>query len=154
MENIRTYVDTSVFGGVFDVEFKTPSKIFFDQIKSGQFKLVISAVVREEIEPAPKNIKDFFEKMLPYAEIINISENALKLRNAYLHANIVTSQYSDDALHVALASTSGCSLIVSWNFKHIVHYEKIPLYNAVNMINGYNQISIHSPLEVIKYEKD
>jgi hypothetical protein len=31
-------------------------------------------------------------------------------------------------------------------------YEKIPLYNAVNVLRGYNQIAIYSPLEVIKYE--
>ncbi|MDJ0509521.1 MAG: hypothetical protein QNJ64_09750 [Crocosphaera sp.] len=57
-----------------------------------------------------------------------------------------------DALHVALASVSGCSMIVSWNFKHIVHFQKIPLYRAINAVKGYAQIDIYSPLEVINYE--
>jgi hypothetical protein len=48
---------------------------------------------------------------------------------------------------------SGCSLIVSWNFKHIVHFEKIPLYNAINTVNGFQNIAIFSPQEVIKYEE-
>jgi len=39
-----------------------------------------------------------------------------------------------DALHVALASVAGCTMIVSWNFKHIVHFPKIPLYRAINVI--------------------
>ena len=47
---------------------------------------------------------------------------------------------------------SAMSLIVSWNFKHIVHCEKIPLYNAVNALRGYTSIGICSPLEVIRYE--
>ncbi len=64
----------------------------------------------------------------------------------------MTPKSSDDALHVALATVSGCSLIVSWNFKHIVHFEKIPLYNAINAVNGFANIAIFSPLEVIKYE--
>ena len=64
------------------------------------------------------------------------------------------SKYSDDALHVAVATVSGCSLIVSWNFKHIVHFQKIPLYNAINAIQGYPQIAIFSPLEVIRYEDE
>lgn len=152
MRNVRTYVDTSVFGGVFDEEFEKPSKTFFDQIKGGQFNLVVSAVVQEEMIPSPQSVRDFFEEMLPYMEIANISTDALELRNAYLDAKIVSNKYSDDALYVALATVSGCSLIVSWNFKHIVHYEKIPLYNAVNVLRGYDQIAIYSPLEVIKYE--
>ena len=56
------------------------------------------------------------------------------------------------ALHVALATTNRCRLIVSWNFKHIVHFDKIPLYNGVNLINGYDTLSINTPSEVIDYE--
>jgi hypothetical protein len=51
----------------------------------------------------------------------------------------------------SVATIPECSIIVSWNFKHIVNFEKIPLYNAINIINGYKQVAIHSPLEVIKY---
>jgi len=77
----------------------------------------------------------------------------LKLRVAYLKADIVTNKYSNDALHVALATVTNCKIIVSWNFKHIVHFKKIPLYNAVNILQGYEQIAIYSPLEVIRYEE-
>jgi len=41
---------------------------------------------------------------------------------------------------------------VSWNFKHIVHFQKIPLYRAINTIKGYAEINIYSPPEVINYE--
>ena len=41
---------------------------------------------------------------------------------------------------------------VSWNFRHIVHFDKIPLYNGVNLINGFESISINTPAEVIAYE--
>jgi hypothetical protein len=53
---------------------------------------------------------------------------------------------------VALATANRCRLIVSWNFKHIVHFDKIPLYNGVNLINGYDTLSINTPSEVIAYE--
>ena len=33
-----------------------------------------------------------------------------------------------------------------------VHFDKIPKYNAVNTLNGYGQIGIYSPLEVISYD--
>lgn len=151
-ENIRVYADTSVFGGVFDSEFDLASQKFFDQVKRDEFKLVTSAVVYEEILPAPEEVRLFFEEMLQHAEIIEVTRETLDLRDAYMKENIVTSKYLDDALHVALATVSGCQIILSWNFKHIVHYHKIPLYNAVNTLKGYNHIKIFSPLEVIKYD--
>jgi len=148
----RIYLDTSVFGGVFDEEFIKPSKVLFEQIKSGLYTLVTSAVVQQEIIGAPQVVIDFFDEMIPFAELIEVNENALKLRNAYLGANILSARYSEDALHVALATVAECKLLVSWNFKHIVHFDKISLYNAVNVLNGYNSISIFSPQEVISYE--
>ena len=44
--------------------------------------------------------------------------------------------------HVALASAHHCRCIVSWNFKHIVHFDKIPLYNGVNLINGFDGVLV------------
>ena len=152
MPPIRVYADTSVFGGVFDEEFQVASRTFFEQVRSGRFQLVTSAIVQEEIAPAPIEVREFFAGLLGIMEVADVSEDALGLRVAYLDAGIVSPKWSDDALHVAIATTSGCSLIVSWNFKHIVHFEKIPLYNAVNTLKGYSHIGIFSPLEVIRYE--
>jgi len=154
MKRPRIYADTSVFGGVFDNEFRAPSEEFFEEIRKGRFSLVTSAVVQAEIDPAPQQVKDLFEEMLAISELIDITEEAISLRDAYLETKIVSANYSDDALHVALATVSECSLIVSWNFRHIVHFEKIPLYNAVSTLHGYKGIAIFSPLEVIHYEED
>jgi predicted nucleic acid-binding protein len=151
-KEIKVYVDTSVFGGVFDDEFDIASQRFFNQVKQDEFILVTSAVVQEEIERAPEDVRSFFLEMLPYSEITGITQESLDLRNAYLKANIVSQKYSNDALHVALASIAYCDIILSWNFKHIVRFDKIPLYNAVNILNGYKPISIFSPWEVIKYD--
>ena len=153
MKVIRVYVDTSVFGGVFDEEFQIVSRKFFKQIKEKQFALVTSAVVKEELMVAPKKVQDLFTEISKDAEILNITEDALKLQHSYLKAKIVPSNFSNDALHVALATVSRCQLIVSWNFKHIVHFRKIPLYNKINVDQGYTQVGIFSPLEVIVYEE-
>lgn len=149
---MRIYADTSVFGGVFDQEFTEPSKRLFEEIEAGRFTLVTSAIVEAEIEPAPENIQEFFRRFVGYAEVAPVDEKALELQQKYLDAGIVTEKSTDDALHVAIASVSGCNLIVSWNFKHIVHFDKIPKYNAVNVLNGYGELGIFSPLEVINYD--
>lgn len=149
---MKVYADTSVFGGVFDREFSDPSRQFFDEIDAGRFFLVTSAVVAAEIEPAPGKIQAFFARYTESATIVDVSEKALELQLNYIKSGVVTESSLDDALHVAVASVSGCDLIVSWNFKHIVHFEKIPKYNAVNRLNGHNHIGIYSPLEVIQYD--
>ena len=92
--------------------------------------------------------------MLGIAEIADLTEVAYRLQDAYISAGIVTGSQSEDALHVAIASASNCGLVVSWNFRHIVHFRKIPLYNAINILEGFNQIGIFSPLEVLSYEEE
>lgn len=153
MKKYRVYVDTSVFGGVFDDEFQLASEEFFAEIKYGSLVLVTSAIVQEEIQYAPAKVQSFFNEFLEIAEIVDITEETMKLKDAYLNAGILTPKYSNDGLHVALASVSNCNIIVSWNFKHIVNFQKIPLYNAINILQGYNQIAIYSPLEVINYDE-
>ena len=105
-----------------------------------------------ELASAPTEVQDFFAGLLDLMDVVDISEAALELREAYLEAGVVSSQWGEDALHVALSTIAGCLLIVSWNFKHIVHFEKIPLYNAVNTRKGYSSIGIFSPLEVVQHE--
>lgn len=151
---LRIYADTSVFGGAFDEEFLSPSRTFFDQVRKGHFVLVISAVVRRELSAAPPKVRSLYQEMLALTEGVVTGEEALRLAEAYMKAGIVTAKSSDDALHVALATVSGCSAIISWNFRHIVHFQKVPLYNAVNAVRGYGAIHICSPSEVIEYDDE
>ncbi|MBI5314765.1 MAG: type II toxin-antitoxin system VapC family toxin [Nitrospirae bacterium] len=148
----RVYADTSVFGGVFDEEFRETSRTLFRQIRDGRFSLVTSALVQEEIAPAPPDVQRLFADMLGFMEVAEINQSALDLRSAYVEAGVVAPKWAEDALHVAIATIAGCTMIVSWNFKHIVHYDKIPLYNAINVLKGHAPISIFSPQEVIVYE--
>ena len=150
--NMKIYADTSVFGGIFDHEFSQPSRQFFDEVDNARFILVTSAVVEAEIEPAPEKIREFFAKYAASGIVADTSKKALELQSRYIASGVVTEKSLNDALHVAIATVSGCDLIVSWNFKHIVHFDKIPKYNAVNVLNGYGPIGIFSPLEVIEYD--
>jgi len=149
---MKIYADTSVFGGVFDEEFSVPSKELFTEIDNGRFQLVVSAIVQSEIVAAPGEVRRLFERHLLSAQVAEITDQTLELRDSYLAAGIVTEKSVDDAAHVALATTSGYSLIVSWNFKHIVHFEKIPKFNAVNALKGHQSIGIYSPSQVIEYD--
>jgi predicted nucleic acid-binding protein len=151
-KRIRVYADASVYGGVFDEEFDAASQEFFDGVRQGLFRLVVSTIVRDELKEAPERVFALFEEMRGLAEAADITEEAIQLQRAYLAAGIVGQQWKTDALHVALATESQCAVIVSWNFKHIVNFKKIPLYNGVNLAHGYGPIAIHTPQEVIADE--
>lgn len=146
----KIYCDTSVIGGIVDNEFSEHSKKFFTYVKSGFFYLVLSPVVDDEInsEWTPEEVIKEYENLIKFCEIVGVTQEAIDLQQAYLNAKILEPKWEDDALHVSLATVNNCDLIVSWNFKHIVNYQKIPLYNAVNKLNGYNEIQIFSPLEL------
>ncbi len=149
---IRVYADTSVYGGVFDEEFGEPSQCFFEEVRRGRFRLVISPLVRSELAEAPDPVKILLADIRVGAEIADVTDEAVRLQQAYMTAKIVGPKWEADALHVAIATVSGCPVIVSWNFKHIVNFQRIPLYNGVNMSKGYGAIAIHSPQEVIAHE--
>ena len=152
MKPIRVYADTSVFGGVFDEEFASPSRAFFEQVRQGRFQLVLSSLVRDELGAAPSRVLALFENVTEMAGFSEIRPDAVDLQLAYLEAGIVGQPSIADALHVAMATVLECRIIVSWNFRHIVHFQKIPLYNAVNVTRGYAEIAIHAPTEVVGYE--
>jgi hypothetical protein len=145
----RVYADTSVFGGCFDDEFKVESKRLFDEIRRGQFVLV-SDVTLDELELAPEAVRKVYAELpKEQVEFVNASAESDELRNAYLQAGIVGPSSSNDAAHIAVATVFNVDLVVSWNFKHIVHFEKIGGYEGVNSLRGYRSPRIYSPREVV-----
>jgi hypothetical protein len=72
------------------------------------------------------------------------------LQDAYLSASVVSKRYANDALHVAQATIARADVIVSWNFKHLVNPSRIRAFNGVNMAQGYGQIIIMTPSDIIK----
>jgi len=151
LKKLRIYADTSVFGGIFDDEFAEYSRKLFVEVKAGRFLLVVSEAMLDELEQAPDKVRQLLAE-LPEECVENIfsSREVDELRDAYLQAGVVGPASLVDAEHIAFASVADVDLIVSWNFKHIVHFEKIRGYHGVNLVKGYNPIPIHSPREVVE----
>ena len=151
MKRLRIYPDTSVFGGCFDEEFVDDSRKLFNEIKEGRFVLVLSATTLRELADAPKQTLRLLEEIPEeFIEVVASSDEIRTLRDAYIEAGVVGSISLLDAEHIAGASIANVDIIVSWNFRHIVNFQKIRGYHAVNLLNGYHPISIHSPNEVIE----
>lgn len=150
MKTLRVYIDTSVVGGCFDKGFQKESRAFFKMAKDGKIRLVVSSLLIDELSQAPSEVQTVLMDLSSAGiENMKIEEEAIELRDKYLAADVVGPAHADDALHVALATVARVDMIVSWNFKHIVHFDKIRGFNAVNLREGYLPIEICSPLEVV-----
>ena len=150
MRRLRVYADTSVFGGCFDDEFETESTAFFREVSAGRFTLVVAEVTARELALAPRTVREVLGKLDPEnVEFVAFTEEIGRLRDAYINAGLLSRSSAGDAEHIASASVAGVDMLVSWNFKHIVHFEKIAGYEAVNLLHGYKPIRIYSPREVV-----
>ena len=148
----RFYFDTSVFGGAFDKEFDEDTLQLFERVKLGKVICVFSDLTETELLNAPENVKEHFKK-LPKQNIerVIVTDEIMKLASKYVAEKVVGQTSLADCLHIALATINRADLLVSWNFKHIVNIERIRGYNSINIKNGYKQLDIRSPRELMKY---
>ncbi len=145
----RLYLDTSVIGGYFDPEFAEPTRRLFAALEAVRFVAVLSPVVTRELLLAPEEVQRLVRQPGPIRwEFAAASAEGDRLAQAYLDAGVVGSQFRDDCLHVALATVHRADVLVSWNFRHIVRFDRIRGFNAVNLREGYGMLDIRSPLEV------
>ena len=151
----RFYIDTSVFGGCLESIFSEDSNRLVDAAKAKRAIFVLSDKVFDEIHQAPQNVLDVLSS-IPNDSIETLVETlaVAELRDAYLNAKILGPKSKIDAMHVAYATIARVDAIVSWNFKHIVRFDKMKAFNQVNLQNGYGIIQIVSPKEVIFDEQD
>ena len=155
MKKLRVYVDTSVIGGCFDPEFEEWSLSLWEDFRSNRYIPVVSDVTAAEVLPAPEFVRDQYAELLSFsAENIVVTEEALALVADYEAHCVLSSRFHNDMLHIALATVAEVDVLVSWNFRHIVRLDKIRLFNAVNLEQGYKTIQIYSPREVISYGKE
>ena len=153
MKKQRVYLDTSVFGGLYDEEFKVHTKVLFERIKNSEFEIIHSNVTDDELEFAPDNVKAIL-RSLPQdsTKFVKSDVETANLARKYIEEGVVGATSFTDCLHIALATIHNTNILVSWNFKHIVNVVRIIGYNSVNIAEGYKPIDIRSPRELIDYE--
>lgn len=147
---MRVYIDTSVIGGYFDEEFREWSILLFEEFRKGQKTAIVSDVTFEELERAPTSVRDLMSSLpRKNMEIVVLDDESRELSDNYIKEKIVTSKSLVDTRHIAIATVNRADILVSWNFKHIVNYKLIRLYNSVNLKFGYPMLEIRTPREII-----
>ena len=114
-----------------------------------------SEVNETELILAPQEVREP-KKLIPKDCFVylELSSEAKQLAEAYINEKALGKASLNDAYHISLASVNRLDCLVSWNFKHIVNYDKIKLFNSINLKLGYPLIDIRTPLEFLKDEND
>jgi len=150
---LRVYIDTSVVGGYFDDEFKDDTKLFFNRIFKKDFLVYFSDISDAELSLAPDFVKDLKSRIPSDCyKHLELDNDSRELAEAYINEKILGKASLNDAFHIAVATVNRLDVLISWNFKHIVNYEKIKLFNSINLRLGYPMIDIRSPKEFVEYE--
>jgi predicted nucleic acid-binding protein len=150
MNPLALYVDSSVIGGYYDDEFQEATRTLWKQMEQGRFRFIASVLLQQEIEGAPVRVRRLMEQTFSQSEsILPITSEAVSLAWAYLEHKVVPATYADDARHVAIAVVHRVTVIVSWNFKHLVNLRREAGFNSINILLGYPSVRIVSPLELI-----
>jgi len=154
-KKIRVYVDTSVIGGCYDEEFELYSNLLIEEFCRGKKIIITSEILMNELGNAPDHVKNILLKIpVNYSEHVLLTDEVESLAYLYRSRGIVPEKSEADSLHIALATIYKADVLVSWNFKHIVNFERIHLINAVNLEYNYSQIDIRSPQEVLSYYEE
>jgi len=84
-------MDTSVFGGYFDDEFKQSTIPVFDALAAGQAIALISETLVGEIADAPEHVQQLLaQTLVGRCEQLALTETVEELCNAYLAAHVVS----------------------------------------------------------------
>lgn len=144
-----------MIGGCFDPEFKLWSEALVEDFREGRYTAVMSDVTATEVAPAPGFVKSLHQELLGLpVELVRVDEDAVSLVQRYIERSVLGQRFLNDMLHIALATIAEVDVLVSWNFRHMVRLDKIRLFNAVNLEQGYKPLTICSPREVISHGKE
>lgn len=126
-----------------------------EDFREGRYTPVMSDVTATEVAPAPEFVKSLHQELLGLPIVlVRVDEDAVSLVQRYIERSVLGQRFLNDMLHIALATIAEVDVLVSWNFRHIVRLDKIRLFNAVNLEQGYKPLTIYSPREVISHGKE
>jgi hypothetical protein len=80
--------------------------------------------------------------------VLPLTDEIHELAAEYVAQGIFPQKYYDDALHVAAASVNWISLLLSWNFTHLVKVKTRRMVALVNAVKNYPVVEIRSPPEL------
>lgn len=150
IRKLKIYLDTSAISYLDQQD--APERMadthrFWEKIKAGAFDIVLSDVTITEIDACSEETRATLFRYLNEIEyeLVEADARALEVASRFIGLGILLQKSFDDCQHIAVAITSGCDIIVSWNFKHIVNHKTMMGVKAVTALEGYDDVLIYTP---------
>ena len=154
MRKPKIYLETTVFNHYFDTDREAHAATvkLFKEIQVGKYNAYTSAYVLEELEDAEEPKRSNMLALIPEynIKVLGVEEDAERLAEIYINEGVIPAKFTYDAFHIAVATTNDLEYIFSLNFKHINKVKTKTMTNVINIREGYRQIIIASPMEVIE----
>ena len=151
MKKESLYLDTSVSSAYYDERAKERMEAtikFWKEILP-DYKVYVSEITVEELDDTKdESLRRKFRELIKDFKVLKIKKSIRDLAIAYIKEGIFPEKYVDDAIHVAMASFYEISYLVSWNYEHLVKVKTRKTVNSVNILDGFKEIEIASPLEL------
>ena len=127
----------------------------WDLFRKGIYDIYISDVVIREISQCPKEKLDILTDYLDTIDytVIETDENTMALAERFIDFGILKQKSIDDCQHIAAAIITGCHIITSWNFKHIVNVNTIRGVKVITTLEGYKDLLIYPPSILVENEE-
>ena len=153
----KLFIETTVFNFYFEGKQgrKQQDAIrLFEAINTGAYEAYTSEVVIEELKDASDEklaqmialSRKYFQKS------IKPSPEAEHLADIYIAKDIIPAKFKVDALHIAIAATNNLDFVVSFNYGHIVKTKTMIGVGFANLREGYRQVGLCTPTEVLEYD--
>jgi predicted nucleic acid-binding protein len=155
MEKPKIYLETTMFNFLFaddSPQYTADTRQLFDEIHAGKFMPYTSAYVIEELDGTENQKRREEMKALIdefHITVLPASDEIERLASVYLSEGAIKVTYPTDALHIASTAVNELDCIVSLNFQHIVKRKTIEAVALINNREGYRQVGIYQPSEVI-----
>jgi len=155
MKRDTIYLDTSVLNFFFeeeDLEKVYSTKELFREIRRGKYTPFISELVLREIGKTERFKRERLLSLVRTYEIpcLETTPGCLALAQKYMERRLFPQKYRDDSIHIATATVHNLDVVISWNLRHMVKLKTRREVKAINILEGYREIEICTPTEVIE----
>jgi len=159
MKKTKIYLDTSVISHLDAPD--TPEKMqdtvrLWKKLQRGGYDLVLSEVMFTELAKCPNPKLDRLLTCVGKLghERLGTTKEIEALAGKFIELGILKEKSLEDCMHIASALVSGCDIVVSWNFKHLVNVRTIRGAKVIAATEGYKDIIICSPTMLLEGPED
>lgn len=117
-----------------------------------EFNLVTSAAVIEELSRGSHPLKKEKLALLDGVPLLPTTEEVVAVARVYIARKAMPADPKGDALHLAFASVYKCDMLLSWNCRHLVNYQKVGHLKRLNSEMNLPVPALLTPFELLHRE--